>query len=126
MERTERDYFVHLPSAAAVRTCSPNLATIATLDARGAIITVPADADDVDFVSRFFAPDVGVPEDPVTGSAHCTLGPYWAHRWNRTALTGRQVSARGGTIRVRLEAPAANRVELCGQALTTLRGRLDA
>ncbi|MCS3639506.1 PhzF family phenazine biosynthesis protein [Salinibacter ruber] len=90
------------------------------------IATAPAEADDVDFVSRFFAPRVGVPEDPVTGSAHCALGPYWAARMGRTELTGRQVSARGGTVRVHLDTPDAERVALGGRAVTVVDGRLDA
>ena len=124
--RTGRDHFVRLPSAEAVHTLSPNLSALATLDTRGVIVTAPADTDEADFVSRFFAPGVGVPEDPVTGSAHCALGPYWSDELNRTTLTGRQVSERGGTVHVNLDGPDADRVELGGQAVTTLRGRLCA
>jgi PhzF family phenazine biosynthesis protein len=100
----------------------PTLATLG--DARGVIVTAPADTESADFVSRFFAPRVGVPEDPVTGSAHCALGPYWAARMGRTDLTGRQVSERGGTVRIHLGAPDAERVSLAGQATTVLQGRL--
>jgi PhzF family phenazine biosynthesis protein len=124
--RTGRDLFVHLSSAAAVRALSPDASALAGLDARGVIVTARGGADGADFVSRFFAPGVGVPEDPVTGSAHCALGPYWAERLDRTRLTGRQVSSRGGTVRVRLDAPDADRVELGGRAVTTLRGRLSS
>ncbi len=121
-----RDYLVRLRSAEAVRTLRPDLATLETLDdTRGIIVTATADTDDADFVSRFFAPRVGVPEDPVTGSAHCALGPYWAGRTGRTSLTGQQVSGRGGTVRVHLDAPDADRVTLAGHAVTVLRGRLD-
>jgi PhzF family phenazine biosynthesis protein len=125
--RSGRDYLVRLRHPDAVRTLHPNLSSLETLDeARGIIVTAPAEADDIDFVSRFFAPRVGVPEDPVTGSAHCALGPYWAAQTGRTALTGRQVSARGGTVRVRLDAPDAERLTLAGRATTVVRGRLDA
>jgi len=122
-----RDYLVRLQTAEAVRTLHPDLSAVQCLDdARGIIVTAPANADDVDFVSRFFAPSVGVPEDPVTGSAHCALGPYWADRTGRTSLVGRQVSERGGTVRVHLDAPDAERVTLAGQATTVVRGRLHA
>jgi predicted PhzF superfamily epimerase YddE/YHI9 len=124
--RSDRDIFVHLPSAEAVRGLEPALPRLAALDARGVVVTAAADRADADFVSRFFAPGVGVPEDPVTGSAHCALGPYWADRLGRTSLTGRQVSARGGTVRVGLSSPDADRVDLSGRAVTTLRGRLAA
>jgi PhzF family phenazine biosynthesis protein len=122
-----RDYLVRLSEPEAVRALQPNLSALEALDeARGVIVTAAAPADDMDFVSRFFAPRVGVPEDPVTGSAHCALGPYWATQTGRTALVGRQVSARGGTVRVHLEAPNAERVTLAGQATTVVQGRLDA
>jgi PhzF family phenazine biosynthesis protein len=122
-----RDYLVRLPGPEAVRDLQPTLSALQSLDeARGVIVTAAADEDDVDFVSRFFAPRVGVPEDPVTGSAHCALGPYWAARTGRTSLVGRQVSARGGTVRVHLAAPDAERITLAGQATTVVRGRLDA
>ena len=125
--RSERDLLVHLPSAEAVRTLDPALPALADLDARGVIVTAAVDEDvdeDIDFVSRFFAPGVGVPEDPVTGSAHCTLGPYWAERLGRSSLRARQVSARGGTVHVECAGPEADRLALSGRAVTTLRGRL--
>lgn len=122
---TGRDYLVRLDTAEAVRTLSPRMPRLATLDARGVIVTAPADTDAADFVSRFFAPGVGVPEDPVTGSAHCALGPYWAAETGRTDLTGHQVSPRGGTVRVHLERPDAERIQLDGQAVTVVRGRLE-
>ena len=123
---TGRDYLVRLHTAEAVRTLSPRMARLGTLDGRWVIVTAPADADEAVFVSRFFAPGVGVPEDPVTGSAHCALGPYWAAETGRTTLTGHQVSPRGGTVRMRLDAPEAERLTLEGQAVTVFHGRLDA
>jgi len=125
--RSGRDYLVRLPAPEAVRALQPNISAIESLDdARGVVVTAAAAADDVDFVSRFFAPRVGVPEDPVTGSAHCALGPYWATETGRTALVGRQVSARGGTVRVHLDDADAERVALAGQATTVVQGRLNA
>jgi len=126
---TGRDYLVRLQDADAVRDLRPSMSALRRLDdTRGIIVTAsaPNAATTVDFVSRFFAPCVGVPEDPVTGSAHCALGPYWAAQTGRTALTGKQVSARGGIVRVRLDAPNADRITLGGQAATVVRGRLDA
>lgn len=124
--RSERDYLVHCSSAADVRTLTPELPTLAALDSRGVIVTAPSTTEESDFVSRFFAPGVGIPEDPVTGSAHCTLGPYWADRLGRTTLTGQQISSRGGTVRVHLDTPTADRLALSGQATTVLRGRLHS
>jgi len=122
--RSERDVFVHLSSAEAVRALDPDLSLLAPLDARGVIVTAAADRESLDFVSRFFAPGVGVPEDPVTGSAHCTLGPYWAERLDRASLRARQVSTRGGTVRVECAGRDADRLALSGRAVTILRGRL--
>ena len=94
---------------------------MARIDARGVIVTAPAQSEGFDFVSRFFAPAAGVPEDPVTGSSHCALAPYWGGKMNRTELIGYQASARGGVVRVTL---AGERVLLGGQAVTVLRGSL--
>jgi predicted PhzF superfamily epimerase YddE/YHI9 len=88
--------------------------------ARGTIVSA-APGRDAEFVSRFFAPAVGVPEDPVTGSAHCTLAPYWAALLGREAIVGAQLSARGGRVAVRL---ADGRVRLSGRAITVVRGTL--
>jgi PhzF family phenazine biosynthesis protein len=122
---SERDYFLHCSTAATVHRIDPDMTALAEIDRRGVIVTAPADTDEADFVSRFFAPGVGVPEDPVTGSAHCALGPYWADHTGRTTLVGRQVSDRGGTVRVNLDAPDADRLTLSGQATIVFRGRLD-
>ena len=118
------DYLVVLADADAVRALAPDLAALARLPARGVIVTAPAEAGrPCDFVSRFFAPAVGVPEDPVTGSAHCTLAVYWAERLGRSALTGWQLSRRGGRVDVRL---AGDRVVIGGRAVTILVGELAA
>src|SRR3972149_2179948 len=91
------------------------------LPVRGVIATSRAAAGGFDFVSRFFAPAAGIPEDPVTGSSHCALGPYWGARLGKTEMLAYQASARGGVVRVRL---AGERVRLGGQAVTVLRGQL--
>lgn len=122
--RNRMDYCVQLEDEAAVRALAPNLDQLGTLDTRGVIVTAPADDETYDFVSRFFAPRVGVPEDPVTGSAHCALGPFWAERFGRTDLVGRQVSARGGVVRVQMDEPDSKRVRLVGAAVTVLRAEL--
>lgn len=111
---------VELTDEPAVRELSPDLNAIGALPATGVVATARASGD-YDFVSRFFAPALGVPEDPVTGSAHCSLGPFWAERLGRTELRGFQASARGGEVRVRA---AGDRVHLSGQAVTVVRGTL--
>jgi len=124
--RSDRDLLVQVHDAATVRSLAPDLNAIASFDARGVVVTAPAPPNsEADLVSRFFAPAVDVPEDPVTGSTHCALGPYWAARLGSTTLTGRQVSARGGTVEMHLDAPSADRITLGGQATTVVRGRLD-
>jgi PhzF family phenazine biosynthesis protein len=115
------DYLVVAASEAEVRGLEPDLALLKRTSARGVIVTARSEGADYDFVSRFFAPAAGIDEDPVTGSAHCCLGPYWAARLNKTELVGYQASARGGVVRVRL---SGDRVGLGGQAVTTLRGEL--
>jgi predicted PhzF superfamily epimerase YddE/YHI9 len=88
---------------------------------RGVIVTAKAGAAPYDFVSRFFAPGAGIDEDPVTGSAHCCLGPYWEERLGKSEFVAYQASARGGVVKVKC---ADSRVELGGQAVTVLRGEL--
>ena len=119
--RTAFDYLVELDSESAVRDLVPDLNQLARLPVRGVIVTARSESGSYDFVSRFFAPAAGVPEDPVTGSAHCGLAPFWAERLNRAELVGYQASQRGGVVRVRLE---KGRVRLGGQAVTVLRGEL--
>jgi PhzF family phenazine biosynthesis protein len=119
--RTAFDYLVEIESPAVLRSMTPDLGVLAKLPVRGVIVTVRADNGEHDFLSRFFAPASGVPEDPVTGSAHCGLGPFWAARLKKNELVGYQASARGGTVRVRVE---GDRVHLGGKAVTVLRGEL--
>jgi len=121
--RSRFDYLLEVDGEEVVRGCKPNFDALARVDARGVIVTSRAAASSYDFVSRFFAPRAGVNEDPVTGSAHCALAPYWTAKLGRPELTGYQASARGGTVRVRLR---DDRVILGGQAVTVLRGELTA
>ncbi len=117
------DYLVEARSADDVRAARPDLAALATLDARGVCMTAAGDAQsDADVVSRFFAPAIGIDEDPVTGSAHCMLAPYWSARLGREELRAAQLSARGGRLRMRVE---GERVLLGGRAVTVLRGHVD-
>ncbi|GAA4537214.1 PhzF family phenazine biosynthesis protein [Amycolatopsis samaneae] len=124
VEETRRgaeNLFAVVKDAETVRSLTPDLAALtATWNGR-LVVTAPGDTEGVDFVSRFFGPGVGVDEDPVTGSAHCALAPYWAQRLGRDALTGRQESARGGVVRTKLR---GDRVELPGQAVTIVSGEL--
>jgi PhzF family phenazine biosynthesis protein len=117
------DVVVEVGSAAEVRELTPDFAALAAADprARGVIVTAQADDGKHDIVSRFFAPAVGVNEDPVTGSAHCCLGPWWSERLGRTELRALQASSRGGVLGVRVK---GERVELIGQAVTVMRGEL--
>lgn len=119
--RSKFDHFAVLSDASAVRTLRPDAARVAAAGARGLIVTAPGEGE-TDFVSRFFAPQSGVPEDPVTGSAHCALAPYWAARLGRTHLHARQVSARGGELWCELR---GDRVGIAGRAVTYLRGKLN-
>lgn len=115
------DYLVEVESADAVRALRPDLALLRTVPARGVIVTSAGNRQGRDFVSRFFAPQLGVDEDPVTGSAYCCLGPYWQARLGKASLVGHQVSARGGIVRVTVR---GDRVLLGGQAVTVLRGEI--
>jgi PhzF family phenazine biosynthesis protein len=119
--KNQFDYLVEVEGEVTVRRLTPNHAMLATLPVRGVIVTSRADSAAYDFVSRFFAPGSGVPEDPVTGSAHCALGPYWQSRLGKSDFVAYQASPRGGVVRVRV---AGDRVKLGGQAVTVLRGEL--
>jgi len=121
--RNDFDYLIEVDSAETVRELKPTFTLLETIQVRGVIVTARADSPDFDFVSRFFAPASGVPEDPVTGSAHCCLGPYWSAKLGKTELVGYQASERGGVVRVRVQ---GDRVHLGGQAVTVLRGDLLA
>ncbi len=121
--RTCYDYLLELNGAAEVKALQPDLTCLKEVDTRGVIVTARSDDPDYDFVSRFFAPAAGIDEDPVTGSAHCALGPYWETQLDKSALTAWQASSRGGRVQVR---NAGERVLLGGQAITVLRGELLA
>lgn len=114
-----RDYLAVFATEAEVRALAPDFAALKTLDCLGIIATAPG--SDSDFVSRFFAPAAGIDEDPVTGSAHCTLIPYWSQRLGKTTLFARQVSRRGGELFCRL---AGDRVHIGGKAVLYLRGEI--
>jgi PhzF family phenazine biosynthesis protein len=118
------DVLCELADEETVRGLIPDIVALLGIDARGVIVTAQADADrGYDFVSRFFAPRVGVAEDPVTGSAHTVLAPYWADKLGRTTLTGYQASSRGGRIGVEL---TGDRVVLHGRAVMVVDGLLSA
>ena len=104
-----------------LRSLTPDFGRLATLPVRGVIVTARSAEPSFDFVSRFFAPAAGVAEDPVTGSAHCCLGPYWRRKLNKEEMRAYQASPRGGVIAVRV---AGNRVFLGGTAVTVARGEL--
>lgn len=115
-----RDYMVVYGSAAEVAALDPDFAALAKIDCWGVIATAPGE-DGIDFVSRFFAPGHGVPEDPVTGSSHCTLTPYWAERLGKTELKARQLSRRGGALDCALDGDG---VSIAGRAVLYLEGQI--
>jgi len=115
------DYLVEVASEETVRALNPNFGELRNLKVRGVIVTSKAVMPGYDFVSRFFAPGAGIDEDPVTGSAHCCLGPYWRDKLGKDELVAYQASKRGGTVRVRV---GTDRVYLRGQAVTVMIGEL--
>lgn len=118
----DNDVFVELEDESTVRSLTPNVVALSTVDARGIIVTALADAaSPYDVVSRFFAPRAGIDEDPVTGSAHTAVAPYWAQRLGRTELLAYQASERGGLIRLQV---VGDRVRLGGHAVTVMAGSL--
>lgn len=119
--RNRLDYLVEVESAEAVVSLQPDVNELRKMGLRGVIVTSAADHAEYDFLSRFFAPGAGIDEDPVTGSAHCCLGPYWMKRLNKRLMTGYQASARGGTVRVEVK---DDRVHLGGAAVTVIKGEL--
>ena len=116
-----RDHLVVYDSAAEIAALKPDLVALASVDCWAAIVTAPGE-NGIDFVSRFFAPAQGVPEDPVTGSSHTTLTPYWAKRLGKTALEARQLSRRGGALRCTLN---GDRVSIGGRAVLYLEGHIS-
>jgi PhzF family phenazine biosynthesis protein len=122
--RTKFDRFLVFDSEDAIRDMKPDFEALATIpDTRGIIVTSLSKNARFDFVSRFFAPSIGLNEDPVTGSAHCALAPFWSARLSKPAMTGFQASRRGGTVRVALN---GDRVLLGGKAITVMQGKLSA
>ncbi len=115
------DYLVEVESEGIVRGLAPDFAKLHFLGVRGVMVTAISSSDEYDFVSRFFAPGAGIDEDPVTGSAHCALTPYWSAKLGKTELSAYQASARGGQLKCTL---AGDRVKLAGRAITVLRGEL--
>jgi PhzF family phenazine biosynthesis protein len=115
------DYLIEVDTEATIRALKPDHAQLKTLPVRGVIVTAAASTAGLDFVSRFFAPGSGIAEDPVTGSAHCCLAPFWRERLGKDEMVGYQASPRGGVVRVRAAGP---RVFLLGKAVTVLRGEL--
>ena len=113
------DYFCVFESEENIRAIVPNSEMLRQLDLRGVIVTAPG--RDVDFVSRFFAPKLGISEDPVTGAAHCELTPYWAARLGKNRLSARQVSKRGGEIFCEM---MGERVKLAGRAVTFMEAEI--
>ena len=116
--RGTADLLVELSSGKQVRNLVPDMNLLRSLPVRGIIVTAPGDREGIDFVSRCFYPAVGVPEDPVTGSAHCTLACWWSMRLGHSKLVGEQASSRGGVVRVEAK---SDRVILRGQAVTVAR-----
>lgn len=121
--KTKFDYLVEVEREAIVRRLTPDFRALSKVAARGIIVTSRATTEGIDFVSRFFAPAAGVDEDPVTGSAHCALGPYWHAQLGRATLVGWQASVRGGEVLVDVR---GERTWLGGKAVTVVRGELEA
>jgi PhzF family phenazine biosynthesis protein len=115
------DALAELVTEKELRELTPDMTAIASLDVRGLIVTAPSDEPGIDFVSRFFAPQLNVPEDPVTGSAHCCLAPWWGRKLGKTVMKARQLSERGGEVEVELK---GDRVLLRGHAVTVMTATL--
>lgn len=118
----QRDYLVRLDDPAELLALTPDFGRLKRLDGRGVIVTSTGHRPGVDFLSRFFVPNFGIDEDPVTGSAHCTLAPFWTARLGRASLVGYQASRRGGTVGTTL---VGDRVQLSGRAVVVLRGTIE-
>ena len=134
VSKNDVNYLVEVQSESALAGLEPDYAEMKKLPVQGVIATAPADSDDYDFVSRYFAPAVGVNEDPVTGSAHTSLAPYWQEKLGKAEMVARQISARGGVVKVKCDSPEERlgkhndseeaRVFISGQAVTILAARL--
>jgi len=121
MGKSRFDYLALTDSEKSVRSLEPDLSILKQYGVRGVMVTAASDSPEYDFVSRFFAPGAGINEDPVTGSAHCCLGPFWGERLGKQVMTAYQASARGGSMQVRLH---GDRVLLTGKVVTVLRCEL--
>lgn len=117
------DYIVEVDDEQTVKDLQPDINMMKNITTRGVLVTAKADDEDTDFVSRCFFPAIGISEDPVTGSAHCCLGPYWAKKLDKTQLNARQVSERGGELRLKV---LGERILIYGQAVTVIKGELLA
>jgi len=128
VSKNDVNYLVEILSESALAGLQPDFAEMKKLPVQGVIATAPADGEDYDFVSRYFGPAVGIDEDPVTGSAHASLAPYWQEKLNKIEMTARQISARGGVIRVKYNNSnePSDRVFISGQAVTVMKGELLA
>lgn len=115
------DFLVEVTSEAEIRELGPDFGALKKLGGRGVIVTSQSSTPGFDFISRFFAPSAGIDEDPVTGSAHCTLAPYWEPKLGKSEMVGYQASKRGGVVRVRR---VGDRVMLGGQAVTVMKGEM--
>ncbi|MEM8502207.1 MAG: PhzF family phenazine biosynthesis protein [Cyanobacteria bacterium P01_D01_bin.1] len=130
--KNDTNYLIELQSEKILLALEPDFEEIKKLPVQGIIATAPADSEAYDFVSRYFAPAAGINEDPVTGSAHASLAPYWQEKLGKSDMLARQISKRGGTIRMHCAMPdsntatddSKNRILISGQAVTTLRGEL--
>ncbi|VAW87386.1 Phenazine biosynthesis protein PhzF like [hydrothermal vent metagenome] len=121
--RGRDDYLIVVETEQMVRELSPDFLQLAKIPARGFCVTAPGEEEGIDFISRFFAPRAGIDEDPVTGSAHCMLAPYWAARLGKQYFTARQRSPRGGVVTVEVK---GERVALSGQAVMVWKGQLTS
>ncbi len=119
--QSQLDLLVVVDEARRVQSLRPDFNALERVEKRGVMVTAPGPSTEVDFISRYFAPRCGINEDPVTGSAHCCLAPYWAERLGKTTLVGYQASTRGGTVRCEV---TGDRVHLTGTAITVLEGHL--
>ncbi len=130
--KSDVNYLVEIQSEKALRSLQPDFDAVKKLPMQGIIATAVADSDQYDFVSRYFGPAVGINEDPVTGSAHASLAPYWQEKLGKSEMVAQQISARGGVVRVQcaLEnsntaaTTESNRIKISGQAVTVLKGEL--